>query len=297
MSENSIVPVIENRALLRPVAKPAEMMEAHGLAAEMIRETLDDGRDFGIIPGTGDKKVLLKPGAERLMIGFGLRAEYDVIENEKDHDRLNPFEITKWVKATDPGKAEKERLKGLGLGRNKKYGNDWQWQVPNIEAGESRGLYRYVIRARLIGPDGQEVGQGVGSCSSLESKYIRAPRDAENTILKMAKKRAVIDAVLSTLGLSDRFTQDVEEIQENRSGRGYDEPSDAEFTEIPDEGIPWLISMKFTPSEVDAFRKDCEAMGYEFMEVATGARAAGVTNGQTLVAYVTNLPVKEPAAA
>jgi hypothetical protein len=33
----------------------------------------------------------------------------------------------------------------------------------------------------------------------------------ENTILKMAKKRAQVDAVLTTFGLSDQFTQDMEE--------------------------------------------------------------------------------------
>jgi hypothetical protein len=68
------------------------------------------------------------------------------------------------------------------------------------------------------------VGSGVGSCSTLESKY-RYKKDYQtkakyenpdiadvyNTCLKMAKKRALVDATLTATGASDFFTQDVED--------------------------------------------------------------------------------------
>ena len=38
------------------------------------------------------------------------------------------------------------------------------------------------------------------------------PEDADNTILKMAKKRALIDAVLTVTAASDIFAQDVEDL-------------------------------------------------------------------------------------
>ena len=40
------------------------------------------------------------------------------------------------------------------------------------------------------------------------------PADVLNTVLKMAKKRALVDAVLSATGASDIFTQDLEELVE-----------------------------------------------------------------------------------
>ena len=88
------------------------------------------------------------------------------------------------------------------------------------------------------------MGSGVGECSSNEEKYkwrkaisqkeydatpedkrrikftyndeIKQIRtnvaDTANTVLKMAKKRALVDAVLTVTGASDMFTQDIEDM-------------------------------------------------------------------------------------
>lgn len=169
--------------LLRPVVRPAELIDAHKEAAAVLREALEDGRDYGAIPGAGAKKVLLKPGAERLCVAFGLRPTFEVITGEADHDREVSY-VDRFRKAAT-----------------------------------SRGLYRYVVKCRLE-RDGVVVGEGVGSCSTMESKYVSRPRDSENTVLKMAKKRAFVDAVLGTLSLSDRFTQDIEEAVSDEPAEG-----------------------------------------------------------------------------
>lgn len=69
--------------------------------------------------------------------------------------------------------------------------------------------------------------EGVGSCDSRERKYARqsAP-DIDNTILKMARKRALIDAVLDATGASSIFTQDVEDmaIGDNHAPRPQSAP-------------------------------------------------------------------------
>lgn len=104
---------------------------------------------------------------------------------------------------------------------------------------------RYQVR--VIGthaPSGTLLGEGIGECSSNETKYkwrkayddewnatdenrrritfgkykdkqVRVePADVANTILKMAKKRAQIDMTLTTTGASDCFEQDVEDLPE-----------------------------------------------------------------------------------
>ena len=72
------------------------------------------------------------------------------------------------------------------------------------------------------------VGQGVGSCSSMEKKY-RYRRDGTenpniadtyNTILKMAKKRAVVDATISSCAASDIFAQDKEDLPADQEKAG-----------------------------------------------------------------------------
>lgn len=163
-------------SLLRPIAAPAEIIAAQEATRDLVAQALKKDRDYGVIRGT-DKATLLKPGAERVAIAFGcFFGEPEIIEKECDHDR-----VVQWSKR-----------KGTGT---------------------STGLYRYVLRVPVIErASGLVVGYGIGSCSSMESKYIENPRDAENTIFKMAHKRAIVGGTLVTFGLSDQFTQDVEDL-------------------------------------------------------------------------------------
>lgn len=181
-------------ALIRPIAQPTDLIAYHGEVAKLIQEALKTDVDYGLIPGTGDKPALFKPGAERINLAFGAVPEFEIVEKEIDHG----CEV-RWTK-------KKKRW-------NNRYQGDrsFEWDT---EEGVSLGLYRYVIQCRLI-RDGRLVGNGVGSCSTLESKYIDRPRDCENIVLKMAKKRAYVDATLTAYGLSNRFTQDVEDLDES----------------------------------------------------------------------------------
>jgi hypothetical protein len=79
------------------------------------------------------------------------------------------------------------------------------------------GHLDYVVRLPIVNrSSGEIVGVGVGSCSTLERKYQRSsPFDIRNTVLKMAKKRALVDAALTTTAASHVFTQDIEELVEN----------------------------------------------------------------------------------
>jgi hypothetical protein len=196
--------------LLRPVAAPAEVLQAQNDTRALITEALQGGRDFGVIPGT-DKPSLLKPGAERILGAFGCAVEAEILEKEVDHDREVKWVKVKWV-TVGPKPDNWGELKAQGLGRNRQFDGQWKWQERQEENGTSLGLYRYVVRVNIIHrASGAIIGTGLGSCSTLESKYIDRPRDAENTVLKMAKKRAQIDGVLTTFGLSDQFTQDIED--------------------------------------------------------------------------------------
>jgi hypothetical protein len=76
-----------------------------------------------------------------------------------------------------------------------------------------KGFFSYNIRCTLS-RNGFDICEGVGNCNSRESKYVKAdPYSIANTILKMAKKRAYVDAALSVASLSDIFTQDLEDME------------------------------------------------------------------------------------
>ncbi|BAZ47066.1 hypothetical protein NIES4102_42150 (plasmid) [Chondrocystis sp. NIES-4102] len=73
-------------------------------------------------------------------------------------------------------------------------------------------LFHYHYRCTLV-RQGEMVGQGDGSCNSKEKKYDCQKYkifDLTNTICKMAQKRALVAAVLSSCGASQFFTQDLE---------------------------------------------------------------------------------------
>lgn len=156
----------------------------------VVQKTLKQGHDFGEVPGTS-KPTLLKPGGEKICMLFGLNPEYEFLQITEDYDKE---------------------------------------------------FFSYNIRCTLF-RNGQPVAQGVGSCNSKEKKYrfinvdeipesymgasesftdkygrkkykINNPDICSlvNTILKMAKKRAFIDAVLQVASLSEVFTQDLEDM-------------------------------------------------------------------------------------
>lgn len=179
----SIIDTVEIDNIANTMAKIQQMQN-------VVQKTLKKGHDFGEVPGTS-KPTLLKPGGEKICMLFGLNPEYEFLQTTEDYDKE---------------------------------------------------FFSYNIRCTLF-RNGQPVAQGVGSCNSKEKKYrfINVDEIPENyigqseqitdkygrtkykinnpdicslvnTILKIAKKRAFIDAVLQVASLSEVFTQDVEDM-------------------------------------------------------------------------------------
>jgi len=93
-----------------------------------------------------------------------------------------------------------------------------QFQVTKTDLGN--GHREYDVTCSMYGANGELLGQGVGSCSTMEKKYRYRKEgetrienediaDVHNTVLKMAKKRAHVDATLTVTGAADIFTQDL----------------------------------------------------------------------------------------
>ena len=74
------------------------------------------------------------------------------------------------------------------------------------------GFFQYQVKCKLY-KDRRLITQGLAACNTKERKYIN--QDAcsiDNTVLKMAKKRALVDATLLVASLSQIFTQDTEDM-------------------------------------------------------------------------------------
>lgn len=188
-------------AVLSPVMSAGEFAERLKVFQEFVKTQMVEGEDYGVIPGT-KKPTLYKPGAEKLGELYGLAPHIEVVERREDWDK---------------------------------------------------GFFHYEVRCDLVSKrTGAVVAQGVGSCNSMESRYryrwvfeddlpqgvdreaLQTKRISTkygwktqyrllnediysqvNTILKMAKKRANIDASLSATRSSGLFTQDLEDLKAN----------------------------------------------------------------------------------
>ncbi|WP_029688394.1 hypothetical protein [Thermoanaerobacter sp. A7A] len=75
-------------------------------------------------------------------------------------------------------------------------------------------FFQYQVKCKLYKGD-MLITEGFGACNTKEKKYAKSdPYTLDNTVLKMAKKRALIDATLLVASLSDIFTQDVEDLED-----------------------------------------------------------------------------------
>ncbi len=94
------------------------------------------------------------------------------------------------------------------------YGFSKQAEVMDRLTDWENGIFAYEIKVILTNKrTGLIEAEGLGSCNSKEEKYIKQNAySIAGTILKMAKKRALVDAVLSATRSSDIFSQDLEDL-------------------------------------------------------------------------------------
>lgn len=53
----------------------------------IINSSLKPNQDYGVIPGTGSKPTLLKPGAEKINMLLGVSPEYEFLDRTIDFAR------------------------------------------------------------------------------------------------------------------------------------------------------------------------------------------------------------------
>ena len=84
-----------------------------------------------------------------------------------------------------------------------------------------KGFVSYEVKVTLLNKrNGQVEAEGIGQCNSRERRYKNQDAaNIANTVLKMAKKRGLVDATLSATRASGMFTQDLEDMDlEDRPG-------------------------------------------------------------------------------
>lgn len=93
------------------------------------------------------------------------------------------------------------------------YGYSTSIEVVNRYENYDKSLVLYEIKVTVFSREGNIIAEGIGAANSRERKFLRGDFFSQiNTVLKIAKKRAYVDAVLTATGSSSLFTQDMEDI-------------------------------------------------------------------------------------
>lgn len=176
------------------------MVQKLDLMQEFFQKVMIKGQDYGTIPGT-PKPTLLKPGAEKLNELYNYAPTVKDINEEKD--MYNGFYRARVEIAIVERRSGTTVAEGVG------------------EANSYEGRYRW----RWVYEKDLPPGISADSCVFKEYKGQHGPYrkyrienddmfSMWNTVLKMAKKRALVDATLSATRSAGIFTQDAEEMEE-----------------------------------------------------------------------------------
>lgn len=161
---------------------------------DVMRTVMKNGIHYGTIPGCGEKPALLKPGAEKIMLTFQLSNENVIEDLSTEDERRYRVSVKLSTRGGNP--------MGAGIGECSSSEEKFKWRRAICEEEYEETP---VDRKRLKWTKGKE--------GPYQIKQVRMnPVDIANTILKIGKKRGLIDAVLTSTAASDIFAQDFEEM-------------------------------------------------------------------------------------
>lgn len=192
------VPAILNQptSLIGLTSTADEIMAHVHLIQDVMKKAMKEGQHWGTVPGCGDKPALLKPGAEKILELFRLASDIEV--TDKSTDDCVAYRVKVILKHQITG-----NFIGSGIGECSSDEEKYRWRgASNAEWNET--------------PENRRREKWRGKENAYKIKQVRTnPADVANTVLKMAKKRALVDAALTATSASDIFAQDIEETIED----------------------------------------------------------------------------------
>ncbi len=165
---------------------------------EVMREAMKEGVHYGRIPGTRGGPSLWKAGAELILATFRLGTEPSIEETG------DGYRVSVRVFHVPSGKTI-----GYGMGSCSWGEEKYAWRA--ARPGEYEALEA----------QGRHEDQRIKYERNGTTKQVRTnPCDMQNTVLKMAVKRARVDACLTCTAASDVFDQDLEDLPRHQGAEG-----------------------------------------------------------------------------
>jgi hypothetical protein len=158
--------------------------------------------------------------------------------------------------------------------------------LPDYErmALDGKTIESVILRCHLLNPDNRIVADGIGARSVAQDS------GDLNKCLKMAAKSAHIDATLRMAGLSEIFTQDIEDMPRGQIGPEQPDPPPADglvpsgkhrnkkWIEVGEDYLQWAINSEKAPAPLKA---GCQKE-LERRDRARTADAAGIDGDEKI---------------
>ena len=223
--------VAVHRSPMELRARLEEMKAERGLVATFMKDVMEESTpgttdgDYGVIPGT-DKPTLFKPGAEKLCELYGyaptIKHKEELRDNESGHYRV-VMTIALVQKGTGTVVAE-----GIGECNTREARYFYRW-TPEWELNKFPDLLSLKDTFKKQTREWKDKKTG----AKRSGTFYRVENDdlftLWNTVLKMAKKRALVDAVLSATRSSGIFSQSADSLHDW---------IEAEYTDLTDAPEP-----------------------------------------------------------
>jgi predicted RNA-binding Zn-ribbon protein involved in translation (DUF1610 family) len=199
------------------------------LIQDVMESVMQVGEHYGTIPGCGPKPTLLKPGAEKLSTTFRLAPSYNIRRNDLQNGHRE-YELICTLTHIISGQTV-----GQGVGACSTMESKYRYRKAEQKCPKCgketiiKGKKEYGGGWLCYGKKGGCGAKFKDGDTAIENQNMGRvehdnPADYYNTVLKMAKKRAHVDAVLTATAASDLFTQDVEDMAEAATNGNHDKP-------------------------------------------------------------------------
>jgi hypothetical protein len=257
-----------------PVSTIVHAMEELKAIRTFVANEMKAEHDYGIIPGTGKKPTLYLPGAQKIAMLYNTAFKYRYKRVELGNGHLECVVIATLVSRHSGIEASS------GLGSCSSMEAKYRWRnaervCPKCQAKAIRKgskLYGggwYCDRkkdgcgAKFADSSPEIVGQDDGRAENPDI------HDVRNTVLKMAKKRAQVDAAMSLGCVSELFSQDIEDVFDLTTYEVEPEPPPP-----PQNNTDYGRGQYASPADVEEYRYRCKEFVYdrnqEWLDELTG---------------------------
>lgn len=240
------------------------------LLDDFVKDVLRENQDFGVIPGT-DKPTLYKPGAANVIAAFNCHSE--PFCEERTVDPAGKYASYEYHVDVIHNVTGKVMARGFGECNSHEVKYRYRDAKPTCPMCKAPAIFKSKFKEEFYCWAKQG---GCNATFKIDDPAITSqstgrienedPLDQTNTYMKMAIKRAEVDAALRLPGVARFFTQDLEDMRSTESATDNDAAEQPEPTPQPHPRRPNQKQPKTPEMTVEELQDwvSAQEMGWDF---------------------------------